>query len=127
MKRDSMSLDSVEALIMRLFAEKQFAVAMMAMLFVAYLATAQFMLLRMSVSMAQTTSAPNLDNRVDLSCDGAVPRALDGHAAPLSTLVGKRVVLHMPETQNQCVTALTNAHVSEVVVGVPVGAEVSSP
>ena len=127
MKRDSMSLDSVEALIMRLFAEKQFAVAMMAMLFVAYLATAQFMLLRMSVSMAQTTSTPDLDNRVDLSCDGSVPRALDGHAAPLGTLSGKRVVLHMPAQQNECVTALTDAHVSEVVIGVPVAPGASSP
>ena len=64
--------DEIESLIYRLFAEKQFALALLALVMVAQLLSAQFLLLRLTPPGAQSREAPAPSQRIDVRWgDGA--------------------------------------------------------
>lgn len=110
--------EEIEALIYRLFAEKQFALALMALVMVAQLLSAQFLLLRLKAPSAQAVAAPAASQRVDFRCDAP---------ADLSAARGKVVVVHLPAAANACLARATEAGPSELVVGVETDANPSSP
>src|SRR2546425_9642580 len=93
--------DEMEALIYRLFAEKQFALALLALVMVAQLLSAQFLLLRLSPPQAQATFAPSVAQRVDVQCSPSGARLPDG--SPLASAArGKVVVVHLGASADAC-------------------------
>ena len=108
--------DEMEALIYRLFAEKQFALALLALVMVAQLLSAQFLLLRLSPPHAQSTFAPSITQRVDVQCSPGGARLADG--SPLASAAkGKVVVVHLGATADACLSEVTSAGPAELVVG----------
>ena len=101
--------EELEALIYRLFAEKQFALALLALVMVAQLLSAQFLLLRLRAPASQAVAAPTAANRVDVRCDAP---------GDLSVARGKVVVVHLGAAANACLAQVTEASPSELVVGV---------
>jgi hypothetical protein len=115
-RRRESGFEEIEALIYRLFAEKQFALALLALVMVAQLLSAQFLLLRLSPPNAQASFAPTLSKRLDVSCAPGGARTADGSPL-LSAAKGKVVVVHLGETAEACLSEVTNAGPSELVVG----------
>lgn len=119
MRREDTSFDEIESLIYRLFAEKQFAMALLALVMVANLASAQFLLLRAARTYAQTVPAPSPSARIDVKCEGGALKGLDGGPVDRAALGSKKVVVHFPAETSQCVVDATQAGVSELIIGVP--------
>jgi hypothetical protein len=115
MRQHSSGFEEMEALIYRLFAEKQFALALLSLVMVAQLLSAQFLLLRLAPPKQQSVSAPARDQRVDVSCNAGSPRTLAGEAMPAAR--GKVVVVHLGADQEACLAQVSNAQPSELVVG----------
>ena len=109
--------DELEALIYRLFAEKQFALALLALVMVAQLLSAQFLLLRLSPPSRQAAAAPAADRRLDVRCEAGSARTLSGEAMSAAAARGKTVVMHLPSADEACLAQVTSAGVSELVVG----------
>ena len=107
--RNKDGFEEIEALIYRLFAEKQFALALLALVMVAQLLSAQFLLLRLKAPASQAVAAPAASQRVDVRCDAP---------GDLSTAKGKVVVVHLGAAANACLAQVTEASPSELVVGV---------
>ena len=111
-------LNEVEALVYRLFAEKQFAMALPALVMVANLVSAQFLLLRVAAPMTQATEAPSPNERLDVRCEGGELRGLDGEALPTEGLSGREVVLHLDPTTSRCLAGPELDQALAVVLGV---------
>ena len=107
--RNDGGFGELEGLIYRLFAEKQFALALLALVMVAQLLSAQFLLLRLKAPAAQAVAAPAASQRVDVRCDAP---------GDLSAAHGKVVVVHLGAAANACLAQVTEASPSELVVGV---------
>jgi len=97
-RRHDGGFEELEALIYRLFAEKQFALALLALVMVAQLLSAQFLLLRLRPPSKQATAAPSAQQRLDVRCEGGAARTLSGEAA--------------------CLSQVTSSGASELVVGI---------
>ena len=110
--------EEVEALIYRLFAEKQFALALLALVMVAQLLSAQFLLLRLKPPAAQGAAAPAASQRLDVRCEAGGARTLAGGAMPPESARGKVVVVHLGAVADACLAEVTGAGPSELVVGV---------
>jgi hypothetical protein len=108
--------EEIEALIYRLFAEKQFALALLALVMVAQLLSAQFLLLRLHPPDSQAAPAPLAKDRVDVRCEAAGARTMKGEALGDSAR-GKTVVVHLGAADEMCLSQVTSAGVSELVVG----------
>jgi len=117
--------EEMEALIYRLFAEKQFALALMALVMVAQLLSAQFLLLRLSPPKAQASAAPVSTQRVDVQCEGTGARMLSGEMS-LAAAQGKVVVVHLGPSADACLSQVTSVNPSELVVGVSADAQPAS-
>jgi hypothetical protein len=115
-KRQS-GFEEIEALIYRLFAEKQFALALLALVMVAQLLSAQFLLLRLSAPKSQTAAAPTAQQRVDVRCAAAGAQTMAGEAFDRAAARGKVVVVHLSEPMEACLADVTSAGASELVVG----------
>ena len=113
----SSGFEEIEALIYRLFAEKQFALALLSLVMVAQLLSAQFLLLRLSPQKAQATSAPTAQQRLDVRCGATGAQTLQGAAFEPSSARGKVVVVHLSEPMEACLQDVTSAGASELVVG----------
>jgi hypothetical protein len=107
--------EEMEALIYRLFAEKQFALALLALVMVAQLLSAQFLLLRLAPPKAQAVSAPARDQRLDVACNAGAPKTLAGE--PMPPARGKVVVVHLGSQEEACLAQVSNAQPAELVVG----------
>ena len=112
--------EELEALIYRLFAEKQFALALLALVMVAQLLSAQFLLLRLKPPAAQAAAAPAASQRVDVRCEAGGARTLSGGALA-SSARGKVVVVHLGATAEACLAEVTGANPAELVVGIEDG------
>jgi hypothetical protein len=110
--------EEIEALIYRLFAEKQFALALLALVMVAQLLSAQFLLLRLRPPQAQAAPAPIARQRVDVQCGDSGARMLSGDAMSRELTQGKVVVVHLGASADACLAQVTSANPSELVVGV---------
>jgi hypothetical protein len=110
--------EEMEALIYRLFAEKQFALALMALVIVAQLLSAQFLLLRLSPPRSQAAPAPVSKQRVDVQCGDGGARMFSGDAMSREATQGKVVVVHLGPSADACLAQVTNAGPAELVVGV---------
>jgi hypothetical protein len=108
----------MEALIYRLFAEKQFALALLALVMVAQLLSAQFLLLRLSPPKSQASAAPVSKQRVDVQCGDSGARMLSGDAMSREAAQGKVVVVHLGPSADACLAQVTSVNPSELVVGV---------
>lgn len=115
-RRSGGGFEELEALIYRLFAEKQFALALLALVMVAQLLSAQFLLLRLRPPSAQAAAAPSAQQRLDVRCESGAARTLAGD--PLSSARGKTVVVHLDAQQAACLSQVTSAGASELVVGI---------
>jgi hypothetical protein len=115
--RRSSGFDELEALIYRLFAEKQFALALLALVMVAQLLSAQFLLLRLSPPASQAVAAPAADHRLDVRCEAGAPRLLSGESMGRDVARGKVVVMHLPSADEACLAQVSGAGASELVVG----------
>ena len=115
--RNPSGFEEMEALIYRLFAEKQFALALLALVMVAQLLSAQFLLLRLSPPKAQATAAPSRDQRLDVACGSGAPLTLSGEVMSAPSAKGKVVVVHLAPAEEACLAQVTNASPSELVVG----------
>jgi hypothetical protein len=115
--RSSSGFEEIESLIYRLFAEKQFALALLALVMVAQLLSAQFLLLRLSPPKGQATAAPTRDQRLDVACGSGSPRTLSGEAMSAPAARGKVVVVHLAPAVEACLAQVTSAAPSELVVG----------
>ena len=109
--------EEMESLIYRLFAEKQFALALLALVMVAQLLSAQFLLLRLSPPKAQATAAPSRDQRLDVACGTGAPLTLAGEAMSAPAARGKVVVVHLAPAEEACLARVTDAAPAELVVG----------
>ncbi|HUJ25863.1 MAG TPA: hypothetical protein VLW85_07590 [Myxococcales bacterium] len=109
--------DELEALIYRLFAEKQFALALLALVMVAQLLSAQFLLLRLSPPAKQAAAAPTADHRLDVKCESGAAMTLAGESMTAAAARGKTVVMHLPASDESCLAQVTSAGASELVVG----------
>jgi hypothetical protein len=118
MKSGHSGFEEMEALIYRLFAEKQFALALLALVAVAQLLSAQFLLLRLSPPRAQAASAPIARQRVDVQCADGGAKMLSGDAMSREAAMGKVVVVHLGASADACLAQVTSANPSELVVGV---------
>lgn len=116
-KRAATGFDELEALIYRLFAEKQFALALLALVMVAQLLSAQFLLLRLKPPTKEAIAAPLASQRLDVKCGAGGARALDGSAFSPTAARGKVVVVHLGEPVEACLADVTSASPSELVVG----------
>ena len=112
-KHDGMQ--EIEAIVYRLFAEKQFALALLALVMVGQLLTAQFLLLRMSPSKGNQVVAPLGRDRIDVVCQGGTPHTLAGAPIAAAELRAKKVVVHLPSEASACLGSL---EASEVLVGI---------
>jgi hypothetical protein len=109
-------LHEIEAIVYRLFAEKQFALALLALVMVGQLLTAQFLLLRMSATnKGSHVSAPLGRDRVDVVCQGGTPRTLAGAPIAPAELRAKKVVVHLPIEASACLGSL---EASDILVGI---------
>ena len=109
--------DEMEALIYRLFAEKQFALALLALVMVAQLLSAQFLLLRLRPPAQQARGAPAASQRLDVTCEAGAARTLAGEAMSSAAARGKVVVMHLGASEEACLTQVTSSGASELVVG----------
>jgi hypothetical protein len=116
----------MEALIYRLFAEKQFALALLALVMVAQLMSAQFLLLRLSPPKSQSSAAPVSKQRVDVQCGDGGARMLSGDAMSREVAQGKVVVVHLGSSADACLAQVTSAGPSELVVGISADAQPAS-
>ena len=107
----------LEALIYRLFAEKQFALALLALVMIAQLLSAQFLLLRLKSPSSQGTSAPAASQRLDVRCEAGGARTLSGEVLS-SGARGKVVVVHLGAQAEACLADVSAAGASELVVGI---------
>ena len=112
----------MEALIYRLFAEKQFALALLALVMVAQLLSAQFLLLRLTPPSQQARAAPATSQRLDVKCDAGAARTLGGEAMSREAARGKVVVVHLGAPQEACLAEMA-AGAAELVVGMSVDAQ----
>ena len=117
-KDRSGGFEELEALIYRLFAEKQFALALLSLVMVAQLLSAQFLLLRLKPPAAQASAAPAAKDRLDVRCTAGAPRLLSGEAMTAAGARNKTVVVHLGAPEEACLAEVTAAGVSELVVGV---------
>jgi hypothetical protein len=113
----SSGFDEMEALIYRLFAEKQFALALLALVMVAQLLSAQFLLLRLTPPSSQGRAAPTSSQRLDVRCESSALRTLAGDTLGREAARGKVVVMHLGASEEACLTQATSAGASELVVG----------
>jgi hypothetical protein len=113
----SSGFDEMEALIYRLFAEKQFALALLALVMVAQLLSAQFLLLRLTPPSSQARAAPAASQRLDVRCDSSALRTLQGESVAREAARGKVVVMHLGASEEACLAQATSAGASELVVG----------
>jgi hypothetical protein len=109
--------EELEALIYRLFAEKQFALALLALVMVAQLLSAQFLLLRLKPPSAQAAGAPSAQQRLDVRCAEGGARTLSGEAMSREGARGKVVVVHLGAAEEACLAEVTGAGAAELVVG----------
>ena len=109
--------EEMEALIYRLFAEKQFALALLALVMVAQLLSAQFLLLRLSPPRSQAAAAPLARERVDVQCGDGGAKMLSGDAMSPASTQGKVVVVHLGPSADACLAQVTSGNPSELVVG----------
>jgi hypothetical protein len=109
--------DEMEALIYRLFAEKQFALALLALVMVAQLLSAQFLLLRLRPPSQQARGAPASSQRLDVKCDAGAARTLGGEAMSREAARGKVVVMHLGASEESCLAQVTSSGAAELVVG----------
>ena len=109
--------DEMEALIYRLFAEKQFALALLALVMVAQLLSAQFLLLRLTPPSRQASAAPSSSNRLDVKCDAGAARTLAGETMSQEVARGKVVVMHLGASEEACLAQVTSSGAAELVVG----------
>jgi len=109
--------DDLEALIYRLFAEKQFALALLALVMVAQLLSAQFLLLRLSPPASQASAAPSSKQRLDVRCAEGAPRTLSGEPMNREAARGKVVVMHLAAQEESCLAEVTSSGAAELVVG----------
>ncbi len=116
-------LHEIEAIVYRLFAEKQFALALLALVMVGQLLTAQFLLLRLTPPKGSHVSAPLGRDRVDVVCQGATPRTLAGLAIAPADLRAKKVVVHLPPEASACLGSLDASDVLVGIGGSPDGAK----
>lgn len=117
--------DELESLIYRLFAEKQFALALLALVMVAQLLSAQFLLLRLTPPNAQSRAAPAPSQRVDVRCDAGAPRTLQGERMSREGARGKVVVMHLGASEEACLAQVTGLGAAELVVGMSADAQPS--
>jgi len=115
--------DEMEALIYRLFAEKQFALALLALVMVAQLLSAQFLLLRLTPPSQQARAAPSSSHRLDVKCDAGAARTLAGEAMSRETARGKVVVMHLGASEESCLAQVTSSGAAELVVGMSADAQ----
>lgn len=113
----SSGFEELEALIYRLFAEKQFALALLALVMVAQLLSAQFLLLRLKPPSGQASFAPSSTQRVDVRCGEEGARLLSGEAMRSEGARGKVVVVHLSPAADACLAQVTSASPAELVVG----------
>ena len=109
--------EEMEALIYRLFAEKQFALALLALVMVAQLLSAQFLLLRLRPPAAQSAAAPSTQQRLDVRCEAGAARTLSGEAMSPAGARGKVVVVHLGASEEACLAQVTGSGAAELVVG----------
>jgi hypothetical protein len=109
--------DDLEALIYRLFAEKQFALALLALVMVAQLLSAQFLLLRLRPPSSQASAAPSSKQRLDVRCAEGSPRTLSGEPLSREAARGKVVVMHLAAHEEACLAEVTGSGAAELVVG----------
>ena len=121
----SSGFDEMEALIYRLFAEKQFALALLALVMVAQLLSAQFLLLRLTPPSRQSGAAPASSQRRDIRCDAGAARTLEGEAISREAARGKVVVMHLGAAQEACLAQVTSSGAAELVVGMSADANPS--
>src|SRR2546428_818239 len=115
--------DEMEALIYRLFAEKQFALALLALVMVAQLLSAQFLLLRLTPPPQQARAAPAASQRLDAKCDAAAARTLAGEAMSRAAARGKVVVMHLAAPEEAGLAQVTSSRPAELVVGLSAAAQ----
>ena len=113
--------EEMEALIYRLFAEKQFALALLALVMVAQLLSAQFLLLRLKPPSQQAIPAPSSAQRLDVRCEAGGARTLSGEPTSRAGAQGKVVVVHLGAPQEACLAEMA-AGAAELVVGMSVDA-----
>jgi len=121
----SSGFDEIEALIYRLFAEKQFALALLALVMVAQLLSAQFLLLRLTPPSSQARPAPSTAQRLDVRCDASALRTLSGEEVGREAARGKVVVMHLGASEEACLAQATSSGASELVVGMSADAQPS--
>jgi len=121
----SSGFDEMEALIYRLFAEKQFALALLALVMVAQLLSAQFLLLRLTPPSRQAAAAPSTSQRLDVRCDAGAARTLSGEAFSREAAKGKVIIMHLGASQEACLTQVSSSGASELVVGMSADAQPS--
>jgi hypothetical protein len=109
--------EEMEALIYRLFAEKQFALALLALVMVAQLLSAQFLLLRLKPPSAQAAAAPTAKQRVDVRCDEGGARLFSGDPLSRDGARGKVLVVHLGAAQEACLAEMSDVGAAELVVG----------
>ena len=109
--------DEIESLIYRLFAEKQFALALLALVMVAQLLSAQFLLLRLTPPSQQARAAPAPSQRVDVRCEASGARSMQGEPMARDAAKGKVVVMHLGAAQEACLVQASSLGASELVVG----------
>ena len=117
-QRNTGGFEEIEALIYRLFAEKQFALALLALVMVAQLLSAQFLLLRLKAPAAQSVAAPAASQRLDVRCEAAGARTFAGSPLAPESAKGKVIVVHLGSSADACLAQVTEASPSELVVGV---------
>ena len=121
----SSGFDEMESLIYRLFAEKQFALALLALVMVAQLLSAQFLLLRLTPPRSQARAAPGSSQRLDVRCESSALRTLAGETVGSEAARGKVIVMHLGASEEACLTQATSAGASELVVGMSVDGQPS--
>src|SRR3981081_3621076 len=89
--------EEMEELIYRLFAAQQFALVM-----VAQLLSAQFLLLRLKPPSSQAIAAPSSKQRLDVRCAEGGARTLSGEAVSREAARGKVVVVHHGAPAEPC-------------------------
>ncbi len=123
----SSGFDEMEALIYRLFAEKQFALALLALVMVAQLLSAQFLLLRLTPPRSQARAAPASSQRLDVRCESSALRTLAGESLGDNAARGKVIVMHLGASEEACLSQATSAGASELVVGMSADGQPSHP
>jgi hypothetical protein len=115
--------EEMESLIYRLFAEKQFALALLALVMVAQLLSAQFLLLRLKPPSAQAAAAPSAKQRVDVRCGDDGARLFSGDPVSRDGALGKVLVVHLGAAQEACLAQMSSVGAAELVVGMSADAQ----